>query len=82
MAEKGINGHLILAATSTILPGHNDKFQQLLDKLLVLSLKPLQHFKQEKTQLLAALVANATSLTRRKIIALVNADFFSLTAQS
>lgn len=73
MAEKGINEHLILAATSIVLPGHNDKFQ--LDELSVLSLKPLQHFK-EKTQLLAALVANPTCLTRRTLNALVNPDSF------
>lgn len=60
MAEKGISEHLILGATSTVLPGHNEKFQLLLDELSVLSLKPLWHSKEEKTQLLAALVANAT----------------------
>lgn len=74
MAGKGIIKPLILAVTSIVTPGQSNTFQLLLDELSVLALKPLRHFKGEKIQLLAALMAKATSLTRRTLIVLVNAD--------
>lgn len=76
VARKVINKHPILAVTSIVTPGQNDTFQLLFDEFSVLALKPLWHFKTEKTQLLAALVAKATQpqLTRRTLMVLVNAD--------
>lgn len=76
VARKGINKHLTSAVTSTVTPGQSDTFQLLLDELSVPALKSLWHFKGEHTQLLAALVAKATWLTGRTLIALVYAGSF------